>query len=113
MSEVSDSAGSGRPYQGCRNVVATSWASVLLPPLPNVKSLPPAANLAAIASAHSAIRPAYSSATCSRSRTISSAFSSVDHRAEPSQVEGSRPAGDSSPVRGSRSVRVSWPGRPE
>src|SRR5437667_361314 len=47
MPQPRQNAGSGRPVRGWRKSWATSAASVLLPPLPNVRSRPPASNPAA------------------------------------------------------------------
>ena len=43
---VSAYAGHGRPRAGCRNIWASAWASLELPPLPNASSFPPAAKRA-------------------------------------------------------------------
>jgi hypothetical protein len=89
---VRERAGSGRMAPaGCRKVVATSCASVELPPLPKVSSLRPAAKEAAIASAQAASRSASRSSTSRRSATISPALSTVERRTSSSTA--SRSAG--------------------
>src|ERR1700733_8160117 len=72
------SANPGLPL--LRNSVASCWASVALPPLPNANSRPPAANRAAAARAHSAIRAPSPAHTVRRSSLISSALATVDAR---------------------------------
>ena len=63
-----------------RNSVASCWASVALPPLPNANRRPPAANLAAMSSAQLASRAASRAATVLRSSAISSVLAIVEAR---------------------------------
>src|SRR5271156_1517079 len=81
VSLASPNAGSGRASPpGLRNKVASCCASVALPPLPNANSRPPAANRAAAATAHSAIRAPSRAQTVRRSSRISFALATVDAR---------------------------------
>src|SRR5580700_7796619 len=81
VSLASPNAGSGRASPpGLRNRVASCCASVALPPLPNANSRPPAANRAAAATAHSAIRAPSRSATVRRNSRTSCALATVDAR---------------------------------
>src|SRR5580693_4152756 len=86
VSLASPNAGSGGAAspadspEGCRNRVASWAASVALPPLPKANSRPPAANLAAISRAHSAIRAPSRCAITRRSSEISVVLATVDER---------------------------------
>src|SRR5215469_8466708 len=81
VSLASPSAGSGRASPpGFRNRVASSWASVALPPLPKASSRPPPANRAAASRAQDIRRALSRVLTSRRSSVISRAFATVDRR---------------------------------
>src|ERR1700758_2972417 len=81
VSLASPKAGSGGASPpGCRNNVASCAASVALPPFPKANNRPPAANLAAISSAHCAIRAPSRRQIALRSSVISPVLATVDAR---------------------------------
>src|SRR5580704_3187085 len=85
VSLASPNAGSGGASlpltePGLRNRVASCWASVALPPLPNANSRPPAPNRVATARAQSASRAPSRAATVRRSSSISCALATVESR---------------------------------
>src|ERR1700761_1430798 len=81
VSLASPKAGSGGASPpGCRNNVASCAASVALPPFPKANKRPPAANLAAISSAHCAIRAPSRRQIALRSSVISAVLATVDAR---------------------------------
>src|ERR1700761_1056208 len=81
VSLASPKAGSGGASPpGCRNNVASCAASVALPPFPKANKRPAAANLAAISSAHCAIRAPSRRQIALRSSVISAVLATVDAR---------------------------------
>src|ERR1700761_2068470 len=81
VSLASPKAGSGGASPpGCRNNVASCAASVALPPFPKANKRPAAANLAAISSAHCAIRAPSRRQIAPRSSVISAVLATVDAR---------------------------------
>src|SRR5579859_3023152 len=107
VSLASPNAGSGRACPpGLRNSVASCWASVALPPLPNANSRPPAANRAADARAHSAIRAPSRAQTVRRSSVISSVLATVDARTWASTADRSEVSAYRNGYRASRSLMV-------
>src|SRR5580693_7117167 len=105
VSLASPNAGKGRASPpGLRNKVASCWASVALPPLPNANSRPPAANRAAAARAHSAIRAPSPAHTVRRSSAISSALATVDARTWASTTDRSELSAYRNGYRASRSL---------
>src|SRR5450755_464794 len=70
----------GTPGPGSRNMVASCWASVALPPLPKANSRPPAAKRAAASAAHRASRAPSRAPTVCRSAVISAILATLEAR---------------------------------